>query len=124
MYCDIVWKYCICVDQYKHHTPTLPVYFRVYNDTTIIISLVCQTFACKIGKSEDISIPTFMTLPKSGKDLSDCSVQYHMHNGGSRILQCFLHETSSGRIGFKLLKCSLKRSRKTYLLPIYRSHRC
>ena len=50
-------------------------------------SLASQTFTRKTGRSGDISIPAFVTLPKSGKDQSDHSMRYRVHSNHHKSLR-------------------------------------
>ena len=44
------------------------------------VSLASQTFARKMGRSGDISIYAFVTLPESGKDQSDHGTGYRVQS--------------------------------------------
>ena len=48
--------------------------------TRIDYSLAGQTFARKTGRSGDISIPAFVTLPKSGNGQSDRGTGNRVHS--------------------------------------------
>ena len=72
--------------------------------TRILPSLASQTFTRKTGRSGDISIPAFVTLPKSGKDQSDHSMRLRTHES-FEAEKAKTKKTLSERLVRKPLRC-------------------
>ena len=80
--------------------------YRHYSYCPYKCSLACQAFARKTGRSGEISVPAFVTIPKSDQIPVSSAVCK-----GSRIFNAFFFCETSCRIEYKLSKCSLKRTR-------------